>query len=510
MQRSKLSPTSSSTNHNIRLSHTSTKKTASEKKSVLYRPTSTTPKKKKEWDSTISNLNVYKLSKQEMEAKKKSRISKNQEYFKNHSPESYHPIRLLNYEERPCSAPPTRNKPLTTPTKQSSNFKAPRTVPVSTKSKSFSKSSKLPSNNTLPSFNIDLNNTQFLNPSKFKQHMEFPQLDLLPLTSRILQQENSETSSESDKDKSLTNVGDIFQEDDFHRFGEWSSNLQGEGQVQTSNGGLVFDATSNRVSDIDFIKNELLDLRSNMMFKIDSGSRVFETLLEEKTKKECELEEKAKYLEQELDQSRRSYEELDLRFSLYRKDSEERTLSLLQRIDELEREMASKSNGLSSSSDPSLSMDHHGDPASDYVINGRKVLKTIDDSLMVTTPKNNQMTPPLPVLQFDTKPFCKKTSPTQQNNNRFSDDNKENIEIVKNGEECSPFSTYRYPVQFNDNTIEIHRPLIIGRDFSNTIQRNQLPSRQNKDFSPPSSTGSNNVQAVLSNKVKKFNIREKH
>lgn len=455
--------------------------------------------------STISNLNVYKLSKEELEAKKKSRISKHQEYFKIHSPESYHPMRFMNVE-RPCSAPPSRVKPLvSTPTKEPSAKQTPKTVPTTLKSKNSSKTSKISSNTTLPSFNMDLNNTQFLNLSKFKQ--EFPQLDLLPLTSRILQQENSETSSESDKDKSLTNGADIFQEDDFHRFGEWSSNMHG-----TYDEGPAFEAASrNRETELDFIKNELLDLRSNVLFKKESESKAIENLLEEKTRRESELEEKASYLQHELDISRKSYEDLDRRFSQYRKENEERTISLLQRIDELEKALKNSQNR---EDEPYVShcQEQKEDPATDYVINGRSVLKSIEDTV-IFTPKKNQTTPPQPVMQLDTKPVLRKSSPKDQSpaHNHFLDENKENIEIVKNGDECSPFSTYRYPVQFTDNAIEIHRPLIIGRDFSSTLQSNQLPSKQNKDFSPPSSFGNNSLQhSMLSNKVKKFNIREKH
>lgn len=55
MQKSRLSTTSSSTNQNVRVSKSATKKSPSDQKSVLYRPSSNTSKKKKEWDVSKNN-----------------------------------------------------------------------------------------------------------------------------------------------------------------------------------------------------------------------------------------------------------------------------------------------------------------------------------------------------------------------------------------------------------------------------------------------------------------------
>ena len=494
-------------------------------------------------------MKVYKLTKEELEAKKRARISKNQEFYRVDTPTN----------ERPCSAPLSR--PKKTPIKEQPTVspKTPKSMPTPTKNTFKSNTKKTTSTTPKKTFtpqsaakiasNIDLDSTQFLSPLKLKTP---PQLDLLPLTSRILQQEISETSSESEKDKSLNISEEFFQEDDYHRFGEWSSNIQ---QNSADPFKVPIGASDNvRGNELDLIKNELSELRSNMI-KLDPNARIVEKKLEERKQREFELEEKSMMLQHELDISRQSYAELEERFSKYREDTEDREMTMLQKIEELTQLLMQQAKGMYPGKN-SMSMNNLNDmgsfnylvdnqhsvysnsysndeqygedetehnitptnstpskpsPQTDFIINGRPVLKNIaSEQDIARSPTRNQSHFPQPIMRFETNPLLAKVTPSKTRV-PYSEENKENMMTEyseKLSDDVSPFATYRYPVDDQDGAIEIHRPLIVGRDFSNTIQNNTVVTKQHKDFSPPNS--GRGLMLPPQSKVRKFNIREKH
>ena len=419
------------------------------------------------------------MTKEEQEEKRKSRVSKNQEFFRLNT----HSGTLAEEPtSRPLSAPLTRPKKLTTP-----KAKTPKT-PKSEPTKPVSKIVK----NVTPSPKTSV--MKFTSPTKYQIPTS---LDLLPLTSRTLQNEISESSSESDKDRSLNN-DEFLQEDDFHRFGEWSSNLQPPTN-QNSETPLLG-------SDLDFIKNELCELRTNMN-KLDPNSKLVENILEEKRQRETELEEKSNLLEHELEISRQAYFDLENEFALYRHESEERTIELMRQLEQLEYQLK-QANDVGRSPKPA------DDKENIFQINGRTVLRDIADETNFSTPKKNQL-PPNPVITFESKLATPKSVPIITRNPmnvQYYDDDKENnlLEFDRVSDDISPYATYRYG-DVHDNPIEIHRPLIVGRDFSNTINNGTgIVTKQNKEYSPPSSYAKLVGSPNTTPKVRKFNIREKH
>ncbi|KAL9655042.1 hypothetical protein ABK040_008825 [Willaertia magna] len=432
--------------------------------------------KKKEWDSSINDLSQYKLSREEQEAKKKKLISKNVELV------------LKTKEKRPQSAPHNRANNSNTSVNTSPKKASPKALKQPSVMKVHVQTTKAEKNNV----QSKSNSRKSLTPSEFSFY-----------------------------NNNSGNQFDITNEDNEYYNEQWTNNkVQDKQQVSYSQSQI--DQYS--LTDIDYIKKELFALKNNIArlendksFEIKKDNTPTSLITREK-----ELEERNYNLQKELDESRKSYSELETQFKKYQFECEIKIDSLLKRIEELEKReeelICFKGNENIYCENENDSQENNFDytPFLGNMINDKQI--------------SSRNTQPSTTISLDENPRLKSSIGRYASCSSSDEENRElNSDAYLNAmrlEEGSPSSDdvlsygYKYSnseasinVNNSDNTgnIEVHKPMIVGRDFSNTLIGTQITTKNTHTTKVPvfSTPTVNAIPISSGTKAMKFNLRPK-